>query len=202
MKTKSDIKSPGGNLLMIDGEAYFHPDLFSAEECHELFTGLQSNVEWKQEPIKIMGREIMQPRLTAWYGDAGKSYRYSGITMEPAPWISELLVIKNKIQNISEQTFNSVLLNFYRDGQDSMGWHSDNEKSLGANPVIGSVSFGTSRTFQFKHRECPELRESISLTDGSFLLMKGSTQHNWYHRIPKEGRVSGGRINLTFRTII
>lgn len=203
MEINSNIKySPGNNLLPVDGEAYFYPDLFSADECYELFLGLETNIKWKQEPIKIMGREIMQPRLTAWHGDAGKSYRYSGITMDPAPWTPELLIIRYRIQEVSGQTFNSVLLNFYRNGQDSMGWHRDNEKSLGADPVIGSVSFGSSRTFQFKHREQPELRESLSLTDGSFLLMKGSTQHHWYHRIPKETKVSGGRINLTFRTII
>lgn len=203
MKINSDVKpSLRNNLLPIDGEAYFYPDLFSATERHELFLGLQTNVGWKQEPIKIMGREIMQPRLTAWHGDAGKSYRYSGIIMNPAPWIPELLIIKERIQEVSGQTFNSVLLNFYRNGQDSMGWHRDNEKSLGADPVVGSVSFGASRTFQFKHREQPELRENITLTDGSFLLMKGATQQHWYHRIPKETKVSGARINLTFRTII
>jgi alkylated DNA repair dioxygenase AlkB len=203
MKINSDVKpSLRNNLLPIDGEAYFYPDLFSSTERHELFLGLQTNVGWKQEPIKIMGREIMQPRLTAWHGDAGKSYRYSGIIMNPAPWIPELLIIKERIQEVSEQTFNSVLLNFYRNGQDSMGWHRDNEKSLGADPAIGSVSFGASRICQFKHQEQPELRESISLTDGSFLLMRGTTQHHWYHRIPKETKVSGARINLTFRTII
>jgi alkylated DNA repair dioxygenase AlkB len=203
MKMSSDVKSTvGSNLLPLDGEAYFYPDLFSAKESEALMFGLQTNIDWKQEPIKIMGKEVMQPRLTAWHGDAGKSYRYSGINMDPAPWIPELLVIKEKIERVSGQTFNSVLLNFYRNGQDSMGWHRDNEKSLGIDPVIGSVSFGTARMFQFKHRQQPELRERILLTNGSFLLMKGSTQHHWYHSIPKESKVSGSRINLTFRTVI
>jgi alkylated DNA repair dioxygenase AlkB len=203
MKMSSDVKSTvGGNLLPLDGEAYFYPDFFSAKESDALMFALQTNIDWKQEPIKIMGKEVMQPRLTAWHGDAGRSYRYSGISMDPAPWNTELLVIKEKIERVSGQTFNSVLLNFYRNGQDSMGWHRDNEKSLGIDPVIGSVSFGTARMFQFKHRQQPELRERILLTNGSFLLMKGSTQHHWHHSIPKESKVSGVRINLTFRTII
>lgn len=187
------------NLIPTDGEVYFYPELFSPEESDQLFAALIKNIQWKQEPVFIMGKEIMQPRLTAWYGDADKAYSYTGITMTPHTWTPELRLIKERIEKIAAHQFTSVLLNYYRDGKDSMGWHRDNEKELGKNPVIGSVSFGVSRHFHLKNKD---LRTKILLTHGSFLLMKGTTQHHWYHSIPKELKVTGGRINLTFRTII
>jgi alkylated DNA repair dioxygenase AlkB len=187
------------NLIPADGEAYFYPALFSPEESDQLFAALIENIQWKQEPVFIMGKEIMQPRLTAWYGDADKAYSYTGITMTPHAWTPELHLIKERIEKVAAHQFTSVLLNYYRDGKDSMGWHRDNEKELGKNPVIGSVSFGVSRHFHLKNKD---LRTKILLTHGSFLLMKGATQHHWYHSIPKEPKVTGGRINLTFRTII
>lgn len=190
------------NLISTDGEVYFYPALFTPEESDQLYKALIENIEWKQEPVFIMGKEIMQPRLTAWYGDADKAYSYTGITMKPHTWTPELLIIKERIEQVAAHTFTSVLLNYYRDGKDSMGWHRDNEKELGNNPVIGSVSFGVSRHFHLKHRTDKNLRAKILLTHGSFLLMKGATQHHWYHSIPKELKVAEGRINLTFRTII
>jgi len=122
--------------------------------------------------------------------------------MAPQPWTEELLAIKNRIEKESGQEFTNVLLNYYRDGNDSMGWHKDNEKELGVNPVIGSVSFGASRSFHFKNQSDKNLKEKVLLTNGSFLLMEGSTQHHWYHSIPKAQKISEGRINLTFRKII
>lgn len=190
------------NLLPRDGEAFLFPDFFSDEESNSLFKALANNIAWKQEPIKIMGKEIMQPRLTAWYGDNGKSYKYSGITMHPHAWSEDLLLIKNRVENVSGYTFTNVLLNFYRDGNDSMGWHKDNEKELGINPAIGSVSFGTSRSFNFKHTQDKNLKAKILLTHGSFLLMAGSTQHFWYHSIPKAPKLTEPRINLTFRKLL
>lgn len=190
------------NILPVDGEVYFYPALFSQEESDQLLKALTENIAWKQEPVFIMGKEIMQPRLTAWYGDADKSYSYTGITMAPHAWTKDLLIIKERIEKVAEHQFTSALLNFYRDGKDSMGWHRDNEKELGPNPVIGSVSFGIARNFHLKHRVDKNLKEKIALTHGSLLLMKGTTQHNWYHSIPKELKVEGGRINITFRTII
>lgn len=187
------------NLIPADGEVYFYPALFSPEESDQLFAALIENIQWKQEPVFIMGKEIMQPRLTAWYGDADKTYSYTGITMTPHAWTAELRLIKERIEKIAAHQFTSVLLNYYRDGKDSMGWHRDNEKELGKNPVIGSVSFGVPRHFHLKNKD---LRTKILLTHGSFLLMKCATQHHWYHSIQKELKVSGGRINLTFRTII
>jgi alkylated DNA repair dioxygenase AlkB len=190
------------NLLPVDGEIYLFPELFDPATSNKLFELLTQNIQWKQEPVKIMGQEIMQPRLTAWYGDEGKAYSYTGITMHPLAWTDELLVIKNSIEIASGQTFNSALLNFYRDGNDSVGWHRDNERSLGANPVIGSVSFGTPRTFHLRHYQDKNLKEKIILTNGSFLLMAGNTQHHWLHSIPKEPSIHTGRINITFRKIV
>jgi len=189
------------NLLSQEGEVYFYPDFFSEGESRELFEILKETIQWKQEPIKIMGKEIMQPRLTAWYGEQ-KTYRYSGITMLPQIWTKELLMIKERIESEAGCNFTNVLLNYYRDGNDSMGWHKDNEKELGPNPVIGSVSFGVSRSFQFKNKSDQNLKEKVLLSSGSFLLMAGSTQHHWYHRVPKEPKILESRINLTFRRII
>jgi alkylated DNA repair dioxygenase AlkB len=189
------------NLLPKDGEALLFEVFFDREESDRLYNSLQANIQWKQEPIKIFGKEIMQPRLTAWYGDAGISYTYSGITMQPTPWSNDLKFIKERVEQESEHTFNSALLNFYRDGNDSVGWHQDNERSLGINPTIASVSFGATRTFHLKHlRE--EITIKVPLLHGSLLSMKGETQHHWRHAIPKEKKVTGGRINLTFRKII
>jgi alkylated DNA repair dioxygenase AlkB len=190
------------NLLPVDGEIYLFPELFDFATSNKLFELLTQNVQWKQEPVIIMGKEIMQPRLTAWYGDEGKSYSYTGITMHPLTWTPDLLLIKHSIEIASGQTFNSALLNFYRDGNDSIGWHRDNEQSLGINPVVGAVSFGTPRTFYFRHYKDKKLKEKIVLTNGSFLLMAGSTQHNWLHSIQKEPSVTTGRISITFRKIV
>lgn len=190
------------NLLPFDGEVYLFPALFSAAESNALYELLSANIQWKQEPIVIFGREIMQPRLTAWYGDEQKPYSYSGITMHPHAWTKELLGIKHRIESVSNHTFTSALLNFYRNGSDSMGWHKDNEKELGINPVIGSVSFGAERTFCLKHGKEKKLSQKVVLRSGSFLLMKGVTQHHWLHSIPKEPKITQGRINITFRAII
>lgn len=188
------------NKLPFDGEVYLYSSIFTEKESNELYTVLADRIAWKQEPIKIAGREIMQPRLTAWYGDQQKVYSYSGITMHPHEWTSELLFIKQRIGQIAEHEFTSALLNFYRNGSDSMGWHRDNEKELGNNPVIGSVSFGEPRIFHLKHIQ-KRLTVKIPLTSGSFLLMKGATQHHWLHSIPKNTKVTAGRINITFRII-
>lgn len=190
------------NLLPFDGITYFYPELFTPEESRDLFEILKNNTQWKQEPIKIMGREIMQPRLTAWYGDADKPYSYSGITMDPLSWTRELLMIKKRIEDVAQYHFTSALLNFYRDGKDSMGWHRDNEKELGKDPVIGSVSFGATRDFYLRHYKDKSLKIKVPLITGSFLLMAGSTQHYWYHSLPKSLKITEGRINITFRKII
>lgn len=194
--------SDTSNLLPFDGTVYLLPNAFSLEESDEHLTVLQYDIAWKQEPIKIFGKEVLQPRLTAWYGDEDKMYTYSGITMKPLPWTNTLLQIKEKVEQIAAYKFNSVLLNFYRDGQDSMGWHRDNEKELGGDPVIASVSFGVARKFQFRYYKDYKRVISFELEHGSLLLMSGSTQNHWQHRLPKSSNVPGPRVNLTFRNII
>lgn len=190
------------NLLPFDGQMYFYPNFFELSLADALQAELTEHIHWKHESIKIMGKEVMQPRLTAWYGDEGKSYQYSGITMHPLPWTESLLQIKSSIEDVSGHTFNSALLNFYRSGSDSMGWHRDNERSLGLDPVIGSVSFGATRKFRLKHQTDKNTKLELLLTTGSFLLMKGTMQRFWYHSIPKQPKLTSPRINITFRTII
>jgi alkylated DNA repair dioxygenase AlkB len=189
------------NILEKEGQATFYPQFFSTAESDRYFESLLRETEWKQEPIFIFGKSVMQPRLTAWYGDPDKYYEYSGITMHPKKWTNTLLEIKHKIETLSPVAFNSALLNQYRHEKDSVGWHRDNEKSLGINPVIGSVSFGATRNFIFRHYADKTIRHSLELTHGSFLLMQGRTQHCWEHSIPKEAHKTGPRINITFRII-
>jgi alkylated DNA repair dioxygenase AlkB len=195
-------ENPSDNLLPQQGEVFFHANLFAPTKSDELFQLLKATIQWKQEPIKIWGKEVLQPRLTAWYGDEGKHYAYSGITMKPLPWTAELLLIKKLAEEKSETMFNSALLNLYRDGKDSMGWHRDNEKELGVNPVIASVSFGAARQFKLRHYYNKSLSRSIELTHGSFLVMKGETQHYWEHQVAKTAKPVNLRINITFRKII
>jgi alkylated DNA repair dioxygenase AlkB len=197
----SKTEGPGTNknILPFLGKVVFYHGFFSSAESDHYLSLLQDEIKWKQEPIKIYGKEMMQPRLTAWYGDVDKKYSYSGITMEPRQWTDSLLGIKKMIETVAAVKFTGALLNFYRDGKDSMGWHRDNEKELGVNPVIGSVSFGATRTFQFRNYKEKNPLISIELTHGSFLLMKGETQHHWEHRLPKTSKKIGCRINITFR---
>lgn len=190
------------NLLPTDGEVFYYTSIFSLVESDAYFSSLVSEIAWKQEPIFVFGKPIMQPRLTAWYGDQGKEYSYSGITMRPSLWTPTLLEIKQRIESISGVQFNSALLNQYRDGNDSVGWHRDNEKELGENPAIASVSFGATRTFHFRHSKNKELKTSIELEHGSLLLMTGETQHKWHHSILKTQKFVGPRINITFRVIM
>jgi alkylated DNA repair dioxygenase AlkB len=186
-----------------DADITLFDNFFTNQESKNLHQKLIDNIQWRQDKIKIFGKLIDQPRLTAFYGDATKDYSYSGIVMNPNDWNDDLLFIKNRVEEVAKITFSSVLLNYYRDGKDSMGWHSDDEKELGQNPVIGSVSFGESRVFQMRHKIQKEIKKvDIALKDGSFLLMKGATQHFWQHQIPKTKRKLESRINLTFRVIV
>lgn len=189
------------NLLPEDGEVLYYLDFFSPEERVGYFQHLLNETPWQQEAIKFFGKEVMQPRLTAWYGDEGMTYRYSGLTMKGHLWTPSLMEIKHRVEERAKTRFNGVLLNFYRNETDSMGWHRDNEKELGLNPVIASVSFGASRRFLCRHREKKDLKVELELKDGSLLLMKGKTQHFWQHSVPKETSAAGPRINLTFRFI-
>jgi alkylated DNA repair dioxygenase AlkB len=190
------------HLPMPDAEVTFYPEFFSADESSSLFQQLVDQIQWKQESARFGGKAVPLPRLTAWYGDEGKSYRYSGITVNPIPWTPLLLTIKERVEAASQVKFNSVLLNFYRGERDSVAWHSDDEAELGKNPVIASVSFGATRKFQFKHKTNTDHRLAVDLTPGSLLLMAGATQHFWKHQIPKTTKPVDPRINLTFRVIV
>ncbi|MEG4491175.1 alpha-ketoglutarate-dependent dioxygenase AlkB [Microcoleus sp. D3_18_C4] len=188
-------------VIDTDGEVIFYPNFFSIEESDRLFSDLYSSINWKQDIIHFYGKKIPLPRLTGWYGDEGKSYTYSGIEQHPDPWTPTLKLIKSKAEEISEVTFNSVLLNLYRHGKDSVSWHSDDEPELGENPIIASISFGGSRRFSLKHKTSENYKINLDLPKGSLLLMKGETQHCWQHQIPKNSKFVEPRINLTFRVI-
>ena len=186
-----------------DADVSYHPNFFNARECDFYMQTLRRTVRWRQNKIRFYGKESLVPRLEAWYGDKGKSYSYSGITMHPDPWTSELNSIKERLEKKCRERFNSVLINLYRDGKDRVAWHSDDEKELGNKPTIASISFGEERKFRFRHKgyDANGLREEIVLESGSLLLMRGNTQENWKHEVPKTSRKIGPRINLTFRRI-
>ena len=187
---------------MPDGQVLIYQNFFKRLESDRFFLELLNNVNWQQDEMRIFGKEVNLPRLTAWYGDTGKSYTYSGIMMNPHPWTPNLLLIKKRIEETVQVNFNSVLANLYRHGQDYVSWHSDDEKELGANPIIASVSFGATRRFLLRHKSNKDLQTvDISLNHGSLLIMKGSTQHYWKHQVTKTTKVKTGRINLTFRVI-
>ena len=201
-KQPENIVMPDGKP-MPDAEVIIYRDFFEESESNQLFKKLRNSLSWRQDKMKMFGKEFNLPRLTAWYGDEGKAYKYSGINMNPEPWTPELLTIKNRIEENTKVKFNSVLINLYRGGKDYVSWHSDDEKELGNNPVIGSVSFGETRSFQLKHKHRKDLdKVKVSLTNGSFLIMKGSTQHFWHHQIAKTSKQLEERINLTFRFIL
>jgi len=183
-----------------NGEYIYLPDFLEKTESNRYFKVLKNNILWRQESINMYGKQILFPRLTAWYGDNDKMYSFSGITLNPNSWTKELLEIKNKIEPIAKTHFNSVLLNLYRNGNDSIYWHTDAEKELEQNPIIASLSFGTTRKFQLRHLQTKEKIE-LKLTHGSLLIMQGELQHFWQHQIPKTSQNITERINLTFRTI-
>jgi len=197
---KSESQTQTGLTIIENGEYLFIPNFFAIEESDNFLKSLRENILWKQESMNIYGKKVDFPRLTAWYGDVDKHYTFSGITLHPHPWNSEILTIKNKIEPKANVIFNSVLLNLYRDGNDSISWHTDAEPELGKNPVIASVNFGETRAFQLRHNKTKEKIE-IELTHGSLLIMQGELQHFWQHQVPKTKLKKNERINLTFRVI-
>jgi len=188
------------NLVPRDGELYFVEGFISGAEADSFHDRLRRDLAWREEEITVFDRRVQVPRLVCWYGDAGASYRYSGVDHLPLPWIETLLTLKSRVECFCGRRFNSVLGNLYRDGRDSMGWHADNEKELGPNPFIASVSFGAERLFRLRHGKSGETLEFV-LTHGSLLFMGGSLQHGWRHSVPKTREKKTERINLTFRTI-
>jgi alkylated DNA repair dioxygenase AlkB len=181
-----------------DGLATYAPAFLDPARADGLLHALSSTCAWSQEFLTMYGKQIPFPRLTAWYGDPDATYRYSGTLHVPRPWIAELSGVRDQLAAHTTTRFNSVLLNQYRTGDDGMSWHSDDEPELGEQPFIASVSLGATRTFQLRHRGDGAV-VSVRLEHGSLLLMSGSLQHAWTHRIPKERASTGARVNLTFR---
>ncbi len=188
-------------LPLKDARIFYYPKFLDHNEASLLFQKLMDKTPWREDKIKVFGKVYNQPRLTALYGNNAKEYSYSGITMKPLLFTDELEQLKNKIEDTTQYKFSTVLLNLYRDGQDSNGWHSDDEKELGKNPVIASVSLGAKRYFHLKYKHDKKETYKILLDHGSLLLMAGSTQEHWLHQIPKTKKQLNPRINLTFRLI-
>lgn len=183
-----------------------HIELFEEFDCgadaSTTMANLIGSVDWREEAITLFGKTYLQPRLFAWYGDEHASYQYSGITLSPLAWTDELSNIKKRVSAHCEAEFNSVLLNYYRDHCDSMGMHADDEQELGREPIIASLSFGTTRTLKLKHKYRKDLKPlKIPLSDSTLLVMRGQTQQHWKHGIDKLSRPCGPRLNLTFRQI-
>ncbi|RYG05857.1 MAG: alpha-ketoglutarate-dependent dioxygenase AlkB [Chitinophagaceae bacterium] len=197
MTDPKDIQS----IIPYHGEVLLYPGFFTTETADELMGSLLGNIPWKQEPIRIFGREVMQPRLTCWMADKGVDYSYSGSTMIGNGWIEPADSILELVSAVAGTRFNGALFNLYRDGQDSMGWHRDNEKELGPNPVIASVTFGQERIFRFRDYKTKKEKFEVLLTHGSLLIMRGETQHYWEHSIPKSKAINEKRINITFRRL-
>lgn len=186
-------------IPLADGELYYLERLSLPWEPAAVLARLLAETAWRAESITVFGRQHLQPRLTAWHGD--RSYTYSGLTLHPEPWTPLLAAIRRAVEGVTGREFNSVLLNYYRDGRDSMGMHSDDEPELGPEPAIASVSFGQVRPFVLRHKRSGEQLQ-LPLASGSLLLMAGKTQHHWVHGIKKSARPLGPRLNLTFRKII
>jgi alkylated DNA repair dioxygenase AlkB len=180
----------------------YRPSLFSEQESDSLLQKFIAETPWKQRMQRIYDKDVITPRLTAWYGDP-EVYDYASLTQsKPNYWTPELLMIKNKIEPLAGIQFNSVLLNYYRDGNDSVAWHSDREDVLGKNPIIASVSFGQVRSFDIRSKQHHHEKYSVRLEHGSFLLMKAGLQEHWEHRIAKSVKPMKARVNLTFRVVV
>ncbi len=191
---------PTNNLLPRDGIANYYGPVIAAPEARRHFDELLRNTAWKNDEVILFGKHIITNRKSAWYGDGNYSYTYSKITRTALPWTPELLPLKELVESLSGNTYNSCLLNLYHDGNDGMGWHSDNEPELESNAAIASLSFGAERKFSLKHRVSGE-GLSLTLENGSLLVMKGTIQAHWLHSLPKTRKVAQPRINLTFRTM-
>ncbi len=188
-------------LDLPDSDIVYYPAFVERRQADEYFRYFLNNCSWQQDDIRVFGKTYPQPRLTALFGNNGKSYSYSNIVMKPHPFDQKLLEIKVDLDKMAQLNFTTCLMNLYRDGSDSNGWHADDEKELGINPVIASVSLGQERIFHLRHKKRKELKKSILLEHGSLLLMRGVTQHFWVHQIPKSKKPMNPRINLTFRII-
>lgn len=198
----SDLQLQSVELIEIDdGDILWIKRFLPKADADTLLQTLQTEIPWRQDSIRIAGKDTPIPRLQAWYGDPGMTYAYSGLKLDPLPWTPTLAALKQHIEDYSDCHFNSLLANLYRTEQDSVGWHADDEPELGQNPAIASLSLGDTRDFQLKHRKHPEQKLSLPLQHGDLLIMKGALQHHWVHQIPKSKTPCQPRINLTFRRI-
>jgi alkylated DNA repair dioxygenase AlkB len=188
-------------LALPDADVALDPAWLAPGDAEVLFAGLRDGIPWSVHRIRLFGRDVDSPRLSCWIGDPGTGYTYSGTHFEPNPWPVALRAIRARLAGDLRIDFNSVLANLYRDGRDSMGWHSDDERELGAQPAIASLSLGSTRRFVLKHRNDPSRKFALELPHGSLLLMRGATQANYRHALPRTVRPVGPRINLTFRRI-
>lgn len=192
---------PTHNLLPCDGVTVYHGRIFTPAEADRYLSTLTTSLQWAHDEVVLYGRRITTARKVAWYGDAPFAYTYSGATKTALPWTPELREIKALIEKATGSTYNSCLANLYHTGEEGMGWHSDDEKVMGKNTSIASISLGAERKFAFKHKTRPDLGTiSLLLEHGSLLEMKGATQTHWLHRLPPTKKVSEPRVNLTFRT--
>ena len=189
-------------IELADADLRYFPRWVDADLADEWLSEISAKTPWSQPQIKLYGRSIAVPRLVAWYGDADAHYRYSGFTHEPLAWTPLLVDIRQRVQQQVGQRLNGVLLNYYRDGQDAMGWHSDDERELGQQPLVVSLNLGATRRFDFRRKGTSGIEYSISLEHGSLLVMSGLTQHYWQHQIARTRKVRAPRLNLTFRQII
>ncbi|MDB5119715.1 MAG: methylase [Sphingobacteriales bacterium] len=189
------------NLLPDDGVVNYYGKIIDREESKHYYQTLLNTIEWKNDEAKIFGKHFITKRKAAWYGDCNFSYTYSNTTKQALPWTKELLELKSIVENITGTVFNSCLLNLYHTGDEGMAWHSDDEKSLGKDSTIASLSFGAERKFALKHKQTKQAT-SLILESGSLLVMRGKTQSNWLHCLPKTKKVTTSRINLTFRTMV
>ncbi len=198
---RSPVTEGPERLPFADGELLFWPRVDLGDDDDALLQQLIAGCDWRQQRITVYGKSYLQPRLSAWYGDRG--YRYSGIRLEPSPWTAKLAALKRRVEDLTGTDYNSVLLNYYRDQDDSMGMHADDERDLGERPAIASLSLGATRELRLRHRQDrdrPTIR--LALPSGSLLLMRGETQRYWKHGIARQRKPCGARINLTFRKIV
>jgi alkylated DNA repair dioxygenase AlkB len=189
-------------LPLQDAEIDYFPEFLNEGDSSVIFKDLILETPWQEDDIKVYGKLYKQPRLTAFFSENEKSYGYSNIKMKPLEFTSILNSLKQKVERATNTKFTSCLLNLYRNGHDSNGWHADDEKELGTNPVIASISLGAERVFHLKHKKIKTLKHKLTLKNGSMLLMKGTTQHHWLHQIPKTKKPIGMRVNLTFRNLV
>lgn len=190
-----------GLLPLPDAEVLFFSNFLSAPEADSCYQDLLTQTSWRQDSLNFGGKSVLIPRLQAWVGDRKSRYRYSGLALTPLPWTPLLDALKTRVEKVAGAPFNSVLLNYYRNGMDSVAWHSDDEKELGDEPVIASLSLGVTRRFELKHRRRKLPKTCCDLSHGSLLVMGRGIQQNWHHQVPKQPGISDGRINLTFRYI-